>query len=227
MRVSFPLAALLFSVISGDAAAQDALRGKQLYQDVGRLRGSGVSCVDCHGGFPGALSGLGKAAGDPTAIAYAIGAIQQMAPLRGRVTPEDMADIAAFLSAPSIPSPEPRLTTSGPAASPYSSERLEFPELSAGHVTPPSTIRLANLGAAPLKLLSAPDLSGPAAAQFASAATDCAAGATLAMQQSCAIEIVFRPEGEPGLRAAALGLKHDWIRGGFNVALIGRIPSTP
>lgn len=216
-------AALLLTLPSGPAAAQDAMRGKLLYLDAGRVAGAGVSCVDCHGGLPGALHGLGKAAGDPAAIAYALGAIQQMTPLRGRLSEKDMADLAAYIAFPAAPSPDPRLATAGPAASPYSAERLEFPEAAAGGAPIASTVRITNRGALPLTLLSSPAIGGPAAADFTLAASDCRAGATLGAGESCSMEIVFQPGGETGLRAATLGLTHDWVRGGAHVALIGRV----
>jgi len=219
----FPFVVLLLVGAAPPALAQDALRGKWLYQDVGRLSGAGVSCIDCHGGLPGALHGMGKVAGNPAAIAYALGAISPMTPLRGHLTERDMADIAAYVAYPAVPSPEPRITTAGPAATPYTADRLEFAAAPDGTSSPPSTVRLTNAGALPLRLAAAPALAGPAAEQFAITATDCAAGTILAQQQSCAVDIVFHPKGDPGLRAASLGLAHDWILGGVNVALIGRI----
>ncbi len=210
------LPSFLFAVcVAHPALAQDALRGKLLYHDIGRVRGTGVSCVDCHGGIPGALHGLEKVAGNPNAIAYAIGAVQQMTPLRGRVTVEDMADIAAYVADPAVASPAVHLTTSGPAASAYTSERLEF----AGAGT--SSVRLTNAGALPFGLGAAPFLDGPAAAQFILAASDCESGAVLAPQQSCALRVEYRPVGI-GLRTATLRIAHDWIGGSTNVALIGR-----
>lgn len=215
---------LIAGLLAGTAFAQSALNGKRLYQDVGRMRGAGVSCVECHGGMPGGLHGIGRAAGDPLAVEYAIGAIRQMEPLRGRVTAQDMADIAAYLAAPGVASPDLRLSSDGPAASPYSSERLEFAETVPGSASTPSTIRLSNAGGIPLRLLSAPKISGVAADDFRLIATDCHAATALASQQSCTIAVAFDPrDGAPGLRAASVGLEHDWIRGSVNVALIGRV----
>lgn len=205
------------------ALAQDALRGKLLYHDIGRINGAGVSCVDCHGGVPGALHGLGKVANNPSAIAYALGAVSQMTPLRGRVSVQDMADIAAYVAFPSVASPTAHLTTSGPAASPFTSERLEFPVVAAGTASPPSSVRLTNTGTVALRLATAPVLAGPEAAQFSIASSDCATGMILAAQQSCAVEIAFHPQGRAGLRAASLRIAHDWIGAGTSVALIGRV----
>ena len=206
---------LFVACLAPPAVGQDALRGKLLYHDIGRVRGTGVSCVDCHGGIPGALHGLEKVAGNPNAIAYAIGAVQQMTPLRGRVTDADMADLAAYVANPTVASPGVQLTTVGPAASPYTSERLEF----AGPGE--SSVRVTNAGALALQFGAAPFLDGPAAADFTLVGTDCEPRAVLAPQQSCAVQIAFRPAA-PGLRIATLRFTHDWIGGGTNVALIGR-----
>lgn len=203
--------------------AQDALAGKRLYHDVGRLRDAGASCVECHGGLPGALHGLAKAAGNPAAIEYAVHAIPQMAALRDRLTPQDMADVAAYVARPDVASPELRLATAGPAHSPWSAERLEFSGTLAGSTSASSSVRLTNVGALPLRLVSAPELAGPASGDFVIVGGDCAAGATLSTGQSCAVAVVFQPRGAAGTRTASLGIRHDWIRGAVHVALIGQV----
>jgi len=205
------------------ASAQDALRGKLLYHDIGRQTGSGVSCVDCHGGFPGALHGVGRAAGNPAAIDYALGAVQQMSPLRGRVSSKDRADISAYLAYPGIPSPMPRIATAGPAAVPWSVERLEYAAQTVDQPSSPSIVRLVNAGGLPLQLLSGPLLKGPDAAHFDIVDSDCVTAMSLAPRQSCTIAIVFRPFGPAGARTASVGVSHDWIGGAVNVALIGRM----
>jgi cytochrome c553 len=204
----------LFVLPALSAAAQDAVHGKLLYHDLGRLTGTGVSCVDCHGGVPGALHGLEKVASDPSAVAYALGAVPQMAPLRGKLSASDMADIAAYVAAPSVPSPGLRHATSGPAASPYSDQRLEF--TTAGR----SWVRLTNAGALSVRLEAAPIIVGPHATDFRIVASECAAG-PLVPGQSCTIEVAFAPTGE-GLRTAALRIAHDWIGGAAAFALLGR-----
>ena len=218
-----PLAFAALVGIAHPSSAQDALRGKLLYHDVGRQSGAGVSCIDCHGGVPGALHGLGKVANNPAAIDYAIGAVLQMTPLRGRLSARDFADIAAYVSSPAVASPEPRVSASGPAASPYASDRLEFFDVEAGSTTPPTTLSLANQGKVALQIGSNALITGPDAAQFAIAVDDCRAGQALEAGQACTVTIVFRPEGLRGLRTATLRLAHDWIHGGFNVPLIGRV----
>ena len=216
----------LLLACAGSADAQDALRGKRLYHDVGRLSGSGVSCIDCHGGLPGALHGLAKAAGRPGAIDYALNSIQQMLPLRGRLSAADMADLAAYIANPAIASPELRLGTAGPGSIAWSTERIEYPTSSPGMVLPASSIRLSNAGTLPLQLQSAPALDGPHAAEFAILESDCRAGMVLDASQACAIRVTFRPRGPEGLRSASVGIAHDWIGGSVHVALIGRVAIT-
>jgi len=208
---------------AGFATAQDALRGKRLYLDGGRITGSGVSCVDCHGDVVGSAFGLGRAANNPDAIDYAINAIPQMARSRGRYTTQDLADLAAYIGNPGVASPDLRLVTSGTAASAFTAERLDFGALAPGSVSAPSTVRLVNVGQLPLRLVAAPALAGAEPAQFELRSTDCRSGLELQGQQGCDVALAFRPAGEPGLRAAAVGVAHDWVGGQVNVALIGQV----
>ena len=216
---AFLLACLVLAAAASPALGQDALRGKRLYHEVGRLSGAGVSCIDCHGALPGALHGLGRVAGDPARIDYAIGTVTAMTPLRGRLSGQDMADIAAYVAQPSVPSPEPRVSTLGPATVPHVTDRLEL--ASAGATT--GTVRLSNIGGVALRLDAHPTLAGEHAAQFAITETTCAPGLTLRKDESCTVAIVFNPEAGTGLRVAVLRLAHDWIGAGANIPLIGRL----
>jgi hypothetical protein len=48
-------AIVLFACLTAmNAHGQNALRGKLLYHDTAGVTGSAVSCVECHGGLPGA-----------------------------------------------------------------------------------------------------------------------------------------------------------------------------
>ena len=220
MRITLALLVLL----SLDATAQDALRGKRLYLDGGRMNGSGLSCVDCHGGIPGALHGLGKAAGNPAAIEYALGSVSQMTPLRGRLSPEDIADLAAYVGDPGVPSPELRLSVQDATGITTGRERLEL-HAGAGESSS-GVLVLGNAGKLPLRWLSAPFINGPGGGSFHIVSTDCREGAQLASQQSCSVQISFR--GQPrALSTAALGIRHDWLGGGVYVALIGRTSVSP
>ena len=198
-----------------------ALRGKQLYLDGGRLVGTGVSCVDCHGDVVGSAFALGKAANNPAAIDYAINAVPQMARSRGRYTAKDMQDLATYIGNPATPSPDLRLQTSGPAANSFTSERLDFGTQPVGSTSASSSVRLTNVGQLALRIINPPLLNGPDSAQFEVVSSDCKSDLVLQTQQSCQVTVNFRANGSPGLRTAAVFVAHDWIRGGVSVALIG------
>ena len=164
------------------------------------------------------MHGLGRVANSPAGIDYAVGAIEAMRPLRGRLSAQDMADIAAYVAQPSVASPEPRVATSGPAASPYSTDRLEFAGANTG------TVHLSNKGAVALRLIAGPVLDGEHAALFAITGSTCDAGLILRQDESCMVTVAFRPDAGPALRVAVLRLAHDWIGASANIALIGRPP---
>jgi hypothetical protein len=204
--------------------AQDALRGKRLYLDTARLTGSPVSCVDCHGGLPRGLFGIGRAASDPDAVARALASIPQMTPLRGRLSPDDMADLARYIGNPEVPSPLLRVVTQAPAGSATSpgSDRLQFGTARMGARSPPATVRLGNEGAIALRLDGAARITGPDAGDYLIAADGCAAGMLLGPGQGCGIVVVFRPAaGAAGPRTAALQVDHEWVGATVAVALLG------
>jgi cytochrome c553 len=199
--------------------AQDALAGKRLYLDAARLRGTGVSCVDCHGGLPGGLFGIGRAANDPAAVERAINSIPQMTPLRGRLTGSDFADLAAYIGQPGVPSPVLRSATVGGVSA--TAERIDFGPVAAASASQPSRWTLLNDGSVPLTLLGAPALRGSHSADFRIAAADCAAGLSLPGGASCSVTIEFRPQSGTGGRQAAIAIAHDWVHGEIALALNG------
>ena len=214
MNTGRRLAVIALILLTGTASAQDALRGKLLYLDGGRLNGAGVSCVDCHGGLPGALHGIGgKAANKPSAIEYALGVISAMAPLRGRLDVKDLEDLAAYIGRPDVPSPAP-LFLVGEAG--RGIDRLEF--RSPGM----QTVRLSNSGGLSLRLTAAPILGGPHAADFSIASTSCLQGMQLAPQQVCRVDIAFQPGVAGDRRFASLAIAHQWTGAGSYLALIGQ-----
>ena len=215
------LAALLAGVVVG-AQAQDALRGKRLYLDADRIVGSGISCVDCHGGLPGGAFGIGKAANSPDVIERAVNAIGPMAPFRARLNAQDYADLAAFIGNPGVPSPDLRVTITAPAGGASTGDRINFGAVAPGASSTIGSMQLVNLGQLPLQLLSLPRLAGSDPADFNVVATDCRAPATLQPQQACRIDLVFRPLAGSGPRSAAVQIDHDWIDGLVALALLGR-----
>lgn len=203
--------------------APSGLRGKLLYLDGGRIVGTGVSCVDCHGDVVGSAFPLGKAANNPAAIDYAINAVPQMARSRGRYTAKDLLDLATYIGDPSVASPDLRLQTIGAAANPFTAERLEFGSQTQGSSTPASTVRLNNVGQLALRIQDGPVLGGSDASQFELVYSDCRRDLVLQSQQSCDVSVSFRAIGPAGLRTASITVAHDWIRGGVSIALIGTV----
>jgi len=212
--------AILLLPVAPAADAQDALRGKRLFLDTARLTGSGVSCVECHGGLPPGLFGIGRAANDPAAVERAVNPIPQMTPLRGRLAAADYADLAAYIGNPAVPSPVLRSSTSG-AATTGSPDRLDFGSVATSMQTPGSHWHLVNEGAVALRLTAPPLLRGDHAGDFGIVSGDCIAGLTLAGGASCSMQIVFRPMAGGGTRRAAAVIAHDWVGGEIALAVVG------
>jgi hypothetical protein len=203
------------------ASAQDALRGKRLYLDTARLIGASVSCVDCHRGLPPGLFGIGRAANNPGSIANALNTIPQMTPLRGRLAADDVANLAAYIGNPSVPSPSLRVSARSPGGA-ESSDRLDFGAVLPGQTSARGIVRLANDGALPIQLTSNVRIVGQQAAEYTLADSGCATAAALGPAQSCEIGIIFRPTpGSMGSRSAAAQVDHDWVGGTAAVALLG------
>jgi hypothetical protein len=139
-----------------------------------------------------------------------------MSRLRGQLAMQDLADLAAYLAAPAVPSPLVRLTTCGPAANRYTPERLEFRAAS----SVPSEIRVRNGGELPLRLLSAPVIAGEAAGAFSITRSDCEAGTVLAPNASCSVAIASGRATAGRARSARVSVAHDWIGGRATVALL-------
>jgi hypothetical protein len=216
-----PLLAVLLAAAAFSAQAQDALRGKRLYLDADRLVGSGVSCVDCHGGLPGGAFGIGKAANAPDVIERAVSAIAPMAPFRARLNAQDYADLAAFIGTPGVPSPDLRVTTTAPAGGTGTTDRIDFGPVAPGAGSAVGSLQLVNLGQVPLQLTSPPRIVGADASDFVLVGTDCRAPTTLQPQQACRIDLVFRPLSGSGPRSAAVQIEHDWVEGLAALAVLG------
>ena len=206
--------------------AQDALRGKRLYLDAARVVGSTVSCVDCHGGLPGGLFGIGRAANDAAAVERAVNAVPQMTPLRGRLSARDYTDLAAYIGNPAVPSPALRSVISGPAAT-SSAERLDFGVVSRDAQSAASRWHIVNEGSVGLTVTGAPQLRGNHPQDFVIVASDCSAGRTLLAGASCSVDLAFRPLEGVDARQAAVAVAHDWVGGEIAVALAGAVAPAP
>lgn len=204
-------------------AAQDALRGKRVYLDTARVVNASVSCVDCHRGLPPGLFGIGRAANNPAIVANALNTIPQMTPLRGRLSAQDIADVAAYIGNPGVPSPSLRVSAQSPPGM-ESGDRLDFGAVPPSQVSARGIVRLANDGALPLQVTSNVRIVGPNMAEYAVVDSNCTATITLAAGQSCEIGVTFRPSsGSAGLRSAAVQADHDWVGGTAAIALLGTI----
>ncbi len=221
MPLNIKLAALVVALgLTADAAAQDALRGKRVYLDTARIVNASVSCVDCHRGLPPGLFGIGRAANNPAIVANALNAIPQMAPLRGRLSAQDIADVAAYIGNPTVPSPVLLIATLSPGGA-AGSDRLDFGTVPSGQASARATVQLRNDGALPLQITSSVRIVGPQPAEFTLVDTSCAA-AILGAGQSCEIGLTFRPApGATGVRSAAVQIDHDWVGGIAAAALLG------
>lgn len=222
MQPNIKLAALVIALsLTADAAAQDALRGKRVYLDTARLVNASVSCVDCHRGLPPGLFGIGRAANNPAIVANALDTIPQMAPLRGLLSAQDIADAAAYIGYPAVLSPVLLVATrssSGVAGS----DRLDFGTVLSGQASARATVQLRNDGALPLRLTSDVRIVGPQASEFTLADTNCNGAATLEAGQSCEIGLMFRPvSGAAGMRSGTVQIDHDWVGGIAVAALLG------
>lgn len=220
MQRSLHIAAALL-VISSASDAHDALQGKRIYLDAARIVGSTVSCVDCHGGFPPGLFGIGRAANQPAIVSNAINTIPQMTPLRGRLSAQQIADVAAYLGDPMVASPTLSLATIAPGGV-TGADRLDFGTIALGQASARGIVRLSNAGALSLQLTSSPRVLGPQATEFAITDGTCVAAATLGAGESCEIGLTFRPAyAAAGLRSGAVQIDHDWVGGTAATALLG------
>jgi mono/diheme cytochrome c family protein len=218
------IAFLVVAAVPGAVAAQDALRGKRLYLDAAGVVGSEVSCVDCHGGLPGGLFGISRAANDPARVENAVNTIPQMTPLRGFLRDADFADLAAYLGNPAVASPQVLLTLELPGAA-TAADRLEFGSVRDGAQSAAAQVQLSNAGLLPFTITAAPALAGTHASEFVieslTPSSACTVGQIMQPAQSCGFALRFRPLGGNGSRSARVRIGHDWVGGGVAAALLG------
>ncbi len=216
----------LATLAAAPAEAQDALRGKRLYLDAATLVGSGVSCVDCHGGLPRGAFGIDSAAGDPAAVERAIASITEMTPFRGRLAAADFVDLAAYIADPAVASPAARVTTWLPSGAAGADDRIAFGELDVDDAPAVAALGLTSTGQQALTITADAEVAGPDADQFSIGANDCRAGTVLAPGRSCRIELRFAPVGTAGPRFARVRVAHDWVSSPAAVALLGSVRPT-
>ncbi len=197
----------------GAAHAQDAVRGKMLYGPPVPSNWP-ITCGSggCHDGFPTVRKNKINNGTSATVTLNAInGNKGGMGILKGFVTAQDAADIAAYIANPAA--------ATGPtiAVSPAS---LTFSYTLAGATSAPMSFTVSNGGGAALSLTSIAT-SGTNAAEFRVANTSsCSAGASVAAGGNCRIDVVFAPTSS-GAKSAAVTIAHNAAGGTTSVALSG------
>ena len=185
-------------VVSAAAPAQNAVRGKLLYES--KINPNYLSCSDanaCHGANP--LSNMNKVrnGANPQSILNALGSVPLMNPIRGLVSSTDAADIAAYIANPSAAA-----TTSLTA----SAMSLVFgsTQVGAQNANPaPASVTITNSSAGSVTI-SGVARTGTNAGDFAAGGT-CSSGSpvVLAAGGSCTLSATFTPSAS-GTRTATL-----------------------
>ena len=210
-------AALLLGLASQSAHAQNALNGRNLYQN-GPVGGGGT-CVACHGASPANnVSNIQRGANQPSVIAAAIArnAGGGMGQFAGRFSAAELADLAAYIGNPSV--------TASPAAT-LAPASLAVSGTSIGQTSAPLSTTLSSTGNAALNIGNI-SLGGAAAGDYSLAGGSCANGAAIAAGANCTVQVSFRPT-VAGARAATLTITHNATGGSSTVALSGTGNATP
>lgn len=181
-----------------NAFAQNAVRGKQLYESFLNPVYT-FSCSEntqCHG--PNPLTNMNKIRNgvDPNKIISAISSVGKMGPLKGFVTNTDAADMAAYIANPAA--------ATAPAIS-ASATALAFgaTQVAASNTAPvPASVTLTNTGAGTLTI-TAINKSGTNAGDFTPTGTCVGASVTVAPGASCTLSATFTPSAT-GTRTATL-----------------------
>lgn len=202
-RAAAVAVALFAALLVGpDARAQNAARGKQLYES--RIDPNFLSCSDaaaCHG--PDPLANINKIRNGTSAqaILNALNTVALMAPLRGLVSAADAADIAAYIT-------NPGAATAGLAASAAS---LAFGSTAVGATNgnaSPASATITNNSAAAVTIAGI-GKAGTNATEFTATGTCVSATPVqLAVGAACTLGATFTPAAV-GTRTATLTVQSN------------------
>ena len=185
------------------AAAQNAARGKQLYES--RFNPNFLTCSDaaCHGVNPLANMNRIRNGTSGQAILTAVGAVPLMSPLRNLVSQGDAADIAAYIANPAAATPTGGLAASSPS--------LAFGATAVGATNAnsnPAVSTVTNTSTAAVTI-SGIAKSGTNAGEFtATGSCVSASSVQLAPGASCTLGATFAPTAA-GTRSATLTVQSN------------------
>ena len=188
------------------AKAQDAANGALLYKTA-QVAGK-RSCANsaCHGDLPGGAQNRIANGVDAARIQASIANQTQMAFLAGKLSNEQLNDLAAYIAQtlggtpiylPVAAKPKPQLDPAG----------INFGVQPLAIATPAQTVTLSNAASATAPLVLG-TLALTTGSDFALAGGTCAAGQSLAPGASCTVAITFRPT-LAGTRSGSLTITHN------------------
>jgi hypothetical protein len=187
---------------SSVALAQNAVRGKQLYENTNGAPLSCATATACHGLDPNQDLNKIKNGTSAAAIQAAIATVPVMNFLSAFLTSAtDRADIAAYIVNPAAAS-LPTVTASG------TSLTFGSTQVATNNSAPtPASITLTNSGAATLNITGIA-VSGTNAADFTPTGTCVGAAVAVAPAATCTLSATFRP-GAIGTRTATLTVQSN------------------
>ncbi len=200
------------------AQAADALNGKSLYAN-GPVAGGAPRCAGCHTANPAAnVSNVLRGANDPAALSHAFTSVPAMISFAyaSRFSAAEVADLAAYLGNPAV--------VAAPVAN-LAPLVLIFGSTGVGQSSAALTTTLSNSGSAALNL-GAIALAGAAAADYSVSGGTCAAGAAIAPNANCTVQLTFRPTAA-GARNASLTINHNATGAVSTLSLSGTGDATP
>lgn len=173
-------------------SAQDANRGKQLYNTSLAVGELSCSAGACHGPNPLARQNKIQNGDTPDGIAFALNTVVQMAGLRGHINGAQILDLSAYIADPASATGAPNLQLSATA--------LNFTATAPGAAAPAQLLTLSNPGTAALTIASVSSSSS----EFP-VTTTCS---SVAVNASCTVSVGFTPSAL-GTRTATLAIQHN------------------
>ncbi len=208
------LACLFYASLCGQVFAQDPVSGRLLYNTAFGAGTPSCATSTCHGPDPSlniARIQNGTTAND---IFFAIERYGIMAFLRGRISNEQAADLAAYIANPAA--------ANNLATASLSTASLSFNTIFVGQTTRSARVSLSNSSATPLTMSSVA-VSSP---DFAVINNRCIANTRLEVGATCAIDIAFAPTRATA-HSGQLVIAHNGQGGSSVVTLSGNASALP